>query len=204
MCNRVWKSLNNYCLLELNTTGVSHKDRILEIVILKVVDDEIVDKFETKINPNFRLLEKQVEYQKYFSYPTVENIVPELLDFIKGFYLVGWCIDFDMKHLESEGKFEYKKNVVDVFESYYRTHKNSVIPCSLENVYNYEYSHSSKKKNYNFDDLYERCLALKQLYESKMHYNKYIHSKLPRADYIEFPDGSKLWLKGKKQGKFEK
>ena len=172
MYDRVWKNINSYCLLELNTTGVSHKDRILEIVILKVVDNEIVDKFETKTNPNFRLLAKQVEYQDYLSYPTVEQVIPDILKFIKGFYLVGWCIDFHLQHLEDEGNFEYKKNCVDVFESYYRSYKHELYPCSLENTYVRMYEHTPKMVYYNFDKPNDRCLALKQLYESQKRFNK--------------------------------
>ena len=201
MRDRVWKKLNNYCLLELNTTGVSHKDRILEVCCLKVIDNSIVDKFHTKVNPNYKDLERQVKYKEYYSYPTVKEIVPKILEFVKGFYLVGWCIDFHLDHLEREGKFEYNKNCVDVFESYYRTHKNYVCPCSLENIYNYVFKKKADYKYYDFDNSEDRCLAIKQVYEQKIRSNMFIYKELPQADYLEFADGGKFWLNHKNNNK---
>lgn len=204
MRDRVWKRLDNYCILELNTTGVRTKDRILEICVLKIKDNEIIDKFHTKINPKFKDLERQAKYQEYLSYPTVEDIVPQFLEFTKKYYLVGWCIDFHMYHMTAEGKFDYYKNMVDVFESYYRTHKDYVIPCSLENIYNHLFNKKPEYIYYNFDDPTDRALALKQVYDRKKQSNMFIYKELPSADYLEFPDGEKLWLKGENRGKITK
>lgn len=200
--SRVWKSLDKYCLLETNTTGTRDSDRIIEISCLKVIDNSVVDKYQTFINPNYpRCYKKFSEYNSYNIYPTVQEAVPKLLEFAKGFYFVGWCIDFDLYHLEKEGKFEYNKNVVDVFESYYRTHRDHVVSCSLENIYEYITKGKKDVATYNFEDPYERALALKYAYDYKKDLNKFIYKEMPRYDYLDFGNDKILWLKGEKQGK---
>lgn len=199
----VWKRLQSYCLLELETTYDLRRDRILEVVILKVVNNEVVDEFRKKVNPSIRKLKDQEKYKDYLAYPTVYEIMPDILKFIKGNYLVGWLMDVNIKLLEKQGYFEYNKNVVDIYDSYYRSYKNEIYPFTLEYVYEKKFKSSKDFVNYDFDDPKDRALAIKQLYERKMDVNMFIYKELPSSAYIDFGNGHKLWINGHSEEEFK-
>ena len=54
----VRKIIDNYCVLDLETTGLSpNYDSIIEIGIIKVKENKIVDKYNSLINPGFLINE---------------------------------------------------------------------------------------------------------------------------------------------------
>lgn len=54
----VRKIIDNYCVLDLVTTGLSpNYDSIIEIGIIKVKENKIVDKYNSLINPGFLINE---------------------------------------------------------------------------------------------------------------------------------------------------
>lgn len=47
---------DDYVVIDIETTGLDPKwDRIIEIAAVKVVDGEIIDKFESLVNPNCKI-----------------------------------------------------------------------------------------------------------------------------------------------------
>ena len=54
--NYIKKIINDYCVLDTETTGLNPLfERIIEVGILRVRDDRIVDKYSQLINPERRI-----------------------------------------------------------------------------------------------------------------------------------------------------
>lgn len=95
-----------YVVFDVETTGLSPQggDRIVEIAAVRVKDLKVVDSFESLINPRQELSE---EVQKIHSITndmlkdaqTAEQVLPRMLDFIRGGCLVGHNIKFDLNFL---------------------------------------------------------------------------------------------------------
>ena len=95
-----------YVVFDVETTGLSIQggDRIVEIAAVRVKDLKIVDTFESLINP---CQELSKEVQKIHSItndmlkdaPTANQMLPHMLDFIRGGCLVGHNIKFDLNFL---------------------------------------------------------------------------------------------------------
>lgn len=175
-----WKALKDYCLLETYTTGLGKHGKILEIACLKVIDNQIVDTFHTYVNPKIHKLAEREKYKEYEIYPTMPEIAPKFLEFVKGFYLVGWNTYVDMYYLEKDGKFEYKKMVIDVYEPYRRSYKYIASEFYVKTTYEMMYRNSDNYQELDFENLIDCCRAVKQLYESQIRYNHFTHVELPK------------------------
>ena len=81
--------INSYISIDLETTGLNPKlDRIIEIGGVKVVDGQIVDTFETLINPGRKLEERITELTGITDAdledkPYIEDVLPKLLQFME-------------------------------------------------------------------------------------------------------------------------
>ena len=108
---------STYVVLDLETTGLSQSyDSIIEIAAYKVRGSEIVDTFESFVNPLRHISEKISELttitdEVVASAPTIEEIFPKFLEFCNGCVLVAHNAKFDigmiyrtMKNLNMEVK----------------------------------------------------------------------------------------------------
>jgi len=95
--------------LDIETTGLSkERDRIIEIGAIKFQGEQILDSFETLVNPDvsvpYEVLSitgiKEKDLEKA---PTFKEIAEKLKDFIGDFPIVGHNIDFDLGFLEING-----------------------------------------------------------------------------------------------------
>lgn len=99
----------DYVVFDLETTGTSCKtDRIIEISAIKVVKGKVEDEFSSLVNPECPIpyyasqingiTDQMVENEQ-----TLEEVLPEFLDFIGDSVLVGHNIhSFDMKFIYRE------------------------------------------------------------------------------------------------------
>jgi DNA polymerase III epsilon subunit len=95
-----------YVVFDVETTGLSPQggDRIVEIAAVRVKEFKIMDTFESLVNPQQELSE---EVQKIHTItnamladaPTADQILPQMIDFIRGGCLVGHNIKFDLNFL---------------------------------------------------------------------------------------------------------
>lgn len=117
------KSLNefpdNYSILDLETTGLDpNYDDIIEVAILKVKNNEIVDKYQSLIQPNSHYIDSDTKKPIYVdSYieeltgitsemlqdaPKIKEILPEIIDFIGDDIIIGHNVNFDINFLYDE------------------------------------------------------------------------------------------------------
>jgi DNA polymerase III epsilon subunit-like protein len=92
------------CILDIETTGFEPEDsEILELYILKVVDNEIIDEFYSLFNTNQKIENSHIHgitNEKVKDSPYFEEKSLEIREFVKGSVLVGHNIDyFDLKFL---------------------------------------------------------------------------------------------------------
>ena len=99
-----------YCVLDLETTGFSAKtEKITEVGIMKVKDGEVIDQFSCFVNPEKHIPQRVTEVTNITDdmvkdAKTIEQVFPELLEFIKGSVLVAHNAPFDMGFLKQNAK----------------------------------------------------------------------------------------------------
>ena len=103
-------STTNLVIFDFETTGLDYEnDRIIEIGGLKIVNGKMEDEFSTLIKPDIEL---PVEASKITGItpemladqPSIEEKLPEFLQFIEGCILVAHNADFDMSFLRNSAR----------------------------------------------------------------------------------------------------
>ena len=96
----------NYVIFDLETTGISpNHDEVIEISALKVKGGEVVDEFNTLVNPGRKIpfgatKVNGITNAMVAEAPAFSHVLAEFLDFAEGLVLVGHNIArFDMKFI---------------------------------------------------------------------------------------------------------
>lgn len=96
----------NYVIFDLETTGISpNYDEVIEISALKVKGGEVVDEFNTLVNPGRKIpfgatKVNGITNAMVAEAPAFSHVLAEFLDFAEGLVLVGHNIaQFDMKFI---------------------------------------------------------------------------------------------------------
>ena len=158
---------SDYCVVDTETTGLSprepYNDKIIQIGVVKVRNNEIVDEFETLINPlrpipwrasNINhITDKMVK-----DAPLIEEMEDKFFEFIGEDVLIGHNISFDLKFLNNELSREIKN---ESFDTRFLARKvlNPVGGYSLANL---------AKEYYLTENLHRAvadCITTKELYE---------------------------------------
>jgi len=114
-----------YCVLDLETTGLSFRtEKITEIGIMKVKNGEVIDSFETFVNPEKPIPYEVVEVTKITDEmvkdaPTIKEIFPKVLEFIGDSVLVAHNADFDigfLKHNASQLRYKFDYTYLDTLK----------------------------------------------------------------------------------------
>lgn len=96
---------NSYVVLDLETTGLSPcEDKIIEIAAIKCINGEIVDRLETLINPERKILSHitgitGISNDMVSDAPVISEVINEVIDFLGDFTLVGHNISFDFRFI---------------------------------------------------------------------------------------------------------
>lgn len=96
----------DYVVLDVETTGIDRKnDRIVEIAILEIANGNIVDQYQTLVNPGIPI--SPGAYQVHgisdadvASAPKAEHIAAEIADRLRGKPVVGHSVTFDLDFVE--------------------------------------------------------------------------------------------------------
>ena len=111
-----------YCVLDLETTGFSAKtEKITEVGIMKVKNGEVIDEFSCFVNPEKHIPERVTEVtnitdEMVKDAETIEQVFPEILDFIEDSVLVAHNAPFDMGFLKQNAKilgYEFDYTYID-------------------------------------------------------------------------------------------
>lgn len=103
---------DTYVVFDIETTGFSAiADRIIEIGAVKVQNGEIVDTFSTFVNPQrpipFKITQlTSIEDEMVIGAPTIEEVLPEFLDFVGDAVLVAHNASFDVGFIEQNCRYQ--------------------------------------------------------------------------------------------------
>jgi len=99
-----------FICLDCESTGLDpDKDRVIEVAAARFTFDQILQKFETLIDPECPIPQVSQEIHKISSEmlqgkPKAAQILPDLLKMINGHILVGHGIGFDISLIAAEAK----------------------------------------------------------------------------------------------------
>ena len=112
-----------FCILDLETTGISHfTEKITEVGIIKIKNGEIVDTFETFVNPEKPIPEEvkdltHITDDMVKNAETIDKIIPKIIDFLGDSIIVAHNADFDVGYL----KYNFKKYGYELKNTYIDT-----------------------------------------------------------------------------------
>lgn len=158
------KPLDNYVVLDLETTGLSqYKNHIIEVGMIKVRNNFITDTFDRFINPRepisafitklTGISNKDVENAPYF-----QEIEDDILKFLGNDVIIGHNVNFDLGFLRTHFSKEFSNKCLDTVYLSKRAfpHLNHYRLSDLT-----EYFHLYQNTHRAIDD----CKATKELYD---------------------------------------
>lgn len=120
--NYIRKIIDNYCVLDTETTGLSaYYDEIIEIGILKIRNNQIVDKYSQLIKPENEIDEfitqlTGITNEMVKRMPSIENVRNEVLSFISDDILIGHNTSFDIRFLNAGFKSDLRNLYIDTMQ----------------------------------------------------------------------------------------
>lgn len=99
-----------YCVLDLETTGLSFRtEKITEVGIMKVKDGKVIDEFECFVNPEKPIPQRVVEVTNITDdmvkdAETIDKVLPKVIEFVGDSVLVAHNADFDIGFLKYNAK----------------------------------------------------------------------------------------------------
>lgn len=117
--------MDAYISIDLETTGTNPKtDKIIEIGALKVKDGAVTERFSTFVNPGRKLDARIVELtgitdEMLHKAPIMDEVLPELLEFLEDLPLLGHSIISDFSFLKKaavDQKMSFERSGVDTLK----------------------------------------------------------------------------------------
>lgn len=98
---------SDYVIIDVETTGVSPSDRIVQFAALRVQGDRVVDSLDLLINPLIPIPTNATEIhhitdQDVAGCPRFSEACSQIVDFVGSFPLLGHNISFDVRMINSE------------------------------------------------------------------------------------------------------
>lgn len=104
--NLNWQLIDDYCVLDLETTGFSPRfHEIIEVGILRIRDNNIVQRYSHLVAPQHSYINAKIQSLTGISpemvadQPSIDELRYEILDFIGQDPIVGHNLSFDMNFL---------------------------------------------------------------------------------------------------------
>jgi DNA polymerase-3 subunit epsilon len=96
-------------VIDFETTGLSpgYGDRTIEVGAVLIADNQIIDRFQSLMNPEMRVSSFIEDYtgitnKMLTAAPTIKEVMGRLTAFIKQHYLVAHNASFDSRFLDAE------------------------------------------------------------------------------------------------------
>lgn len=111
--------ISNYCVLDLETTGLSCiKNEIIEVGILKVRNNEMVGRYSKLVKPKSKVSKKITEItgitnEMLKDKPVIEEIIIEILAFIGDDVIIGHNVLFDLGFISSVLEMDLSNMYID-------------------------------------------------------------------------------------------
>lgn len=105
--NYINRDLKNYIVIDTETTGLSaQRDHIIEISALKIKNGKIIDNYTSLVNPGIMIPKSSIKIHgitddMVVNAPTIDQVLPEFLDFIGNQPLIGHNLSFDLRFINS-------------------------------------------------------------------------------------------------------
>ena len=168
------KHVENYCVLDLETTGVfiSSAD-IIEISAIKVRNNNVIDEFSTLINPQCHIPQEatavnHITDEMVKDAPILESIIGELLSFVGNDVIVGYNnASFDMNLIYDNAQkilgFPFKNDYLDILHAARRS-MDCLDNYKLETICKY-YNADTKGEHRALKDCYLTKFVYDNLYK---------------------------------------
>lgn len=114
--------IDDYCVLDTETTGLSaYYDEIIEIGILRVRNNEIVDRYDQLIKPNFDVDDfitalTGITNDMLEGMPSISSVKNDVLSFIGEDIILGHNTSFDMRFLNEGFKEQLSNQYMDTMQ----------------------------------------------------------------------------------------
>jgi len=96
---------HTFVVIDLETTGISRFDRICEIGMIRIEGNEIVDRFDSLINPGVSInntIFHGIENWMVKDAPSFRDIADQVADYIRDTVLIAHNAPFDMRFIRYE------------------------------------------------------------------------------------------------------
>lgn len=163
--NYIRKIVEDYCVLDIETTGLSLKyDKVIEIGMLRVRDGKIVDEYSQLINPhryidNYITSLTGITNDMVSGMPRIKEVKDDILNFIGDDILLGHHTSFDKNFLDASFDCEISNQYLDTLQ-FSRALYPYLMNHSLETMA--EYLDLSRNSHRALAD----CITTFELYES--------------------------------------
>lgn len=120
--NYIKEIIDDYCVVDTETTGLSsYYDEIIEVGVLRVRNNEIVEKYSQLIKPEnevgaFITSLTGITNDMLIDMPSILDIKEELLNFIGDDIIIGHNISFDIRFLNCGLDIELDNKYMDTFQ----------------------------------------------------------------------------------------
>ena len=114
--------INDYCVLDTETTGLSsYYNEIIEIGILKVRDNKIVDRYSQLIKPKYEIDSfitslTGITNEMVKDMPAIDFVMNDVLSFIGMDVIIGHNTSFDIRFLNAGFNIELDNKYMDTMQ----------------------------------------------------------------------------------------
>ncbi|MCI9092494.1 MAG: 3'-5' exonuclease [Coprobacillus sp.] len=118
----VKKKVDNYCVLDIETTGLSWQDdAIIEIGILKIRNNKIVERYSQLIQPHIRISAfitqlTGITNEMVRNMPSIDEIKEDVLHFIGNDIIIGHNTSFDLNFIANHFEIDLKNQYMDTVQ----------------------------------------------------------------------------------------
>jgi DNA polymerase-3 subunit epsilon len=100
---------DSFCIIDFETTGLSpsNGDRIIEVAALRIVNNKIVDQYQSLMNPGFEISRRitgitGITNEMLDDAPSNSKVIKSLVDFLGNHSMVAHNASFDSNFFHSE------------------------------------------------------------------------------------------------------